>query len=62
MIGVGKLITQISINSKYVNILLNQIMSTETIRLIRDGGEKRGGGGGGGEVDYVAIATPSPPE
>ena len=40
-------------------------MSTETIRLIRDG-EKGGGGGGGmevgGEGDYIPIATLSPPE
>ena len=40
-------------------------MSTETIRLIRDG--EKGGGGGrgmavGGEVDYILIATLSPPE
>ena len=41
-------------------------MSTETIRLIRDG-EKGGGGGQGGmevgvEGDYIPIATLSPPE
>ena len=39
-------------------------MSTETIRLIRDG-EKGGGGngrGGGGEGDYIPIATLSPPD
>ena len=36
-------------------------MSTETIRLIRDG-EKGGGYGGGGEGDYIPIATLSPPE
>ena len=41
-------------------------MSIETIRLIRDG-EKVGEGGvkmgvGGGEVDYIPIATLSPPE
>ena len=39
-------------------------MSAETIRLIRDG-EKGGGGRGmevGGEVDYILIATLSPPE
>ena len=36
--------------------------STETVRLIRDGG--RGGGGMevGGEGDYIPIATLSPPE
>ena len=37
-------------------------MSTETIRLIRDGGE----GGGvievGGEGDYTHVGTLSPPE
>ena len=36
--------------------------STETIRLIRN---ETGGGGGlevGEEVDYIPIATPSPPE
>ena len=41
-------------------------MSTETIRLIRDG-EKGGWGWGGGmevgeEGDYIPIATLSPPE
>ena len=38
-------------------------MSTETIRLIRDG--ENGGEGGmevGGEGDYILIATLSPPE
>ena len=40
-------------------------MSTETIRLIRDGGEKGGRGGiteVGGEIDYIPIASLSPPE
>ena len=38
-------------------------MSTETIRLIRDG-EKVGEGGMevGGEGDYTSITTLSPPE
>ena len=40
-------------------------MSTETIRLIRDG-EKEGGGGGmevaGGEGDDIPIGTLLPPE
>ena len=39
-------------------------MSTETIRLISDR-EKGGGEGGtvgGGEVDYIPVATMSPPE
>ena len=39
------------------------LMSTETIRFIRDG--KKGGKGGmevGGEGDYIPIATLSPPE
>ena len=39
------------------------LTSTETIRLIRDG--EKGGGGGtevGGEVDYIPVATLSPPE
>ena len=39
-------------------------MSTETIRLIRDG-DKEGEvvwGGGGEEGDYIPIATLSPPE
>ena len=42
-------------------------MSTETIRLIRDGGNGVGVGGYGlmevgEEGDYIAIATLSPPE
>ena len=37
-------------------------MSTETIRLIRDGEMGEGGMEVGGEGDYIAIATQSPPE
>ena len=43
-------------------------MSTETIRLIRDGEKGWGGGWGGGGTemgrggDYIPIATLSPPE
>ena len=36
-------------------------MSTETMRLIRDG-ENGGGLGVGEEGDYIPIATLSPPE
>ena len=37
-------------------------MSTETIRLIRDGEKEVGGMEVGEEVDYIPIATLSPPE
>ena len=37
-------------------------MSTETIRLIRDGEKGEGGMKVEGEGDYVPIATLSPPE
>ena len=32
-------------------------MSTETIRLIKDGEKREGGTEVGGEVDYIPIAT-----
>ena len=41
------------------------LMSTETIRLIRDGEWGEGGtgyGGGGGEEDYIPITKLAPPE
>ena len=37
-------------------------MSTETIRLIRDGEKGEGGMEVGGEGDYIPIATLPPPE
>ena len=40
-------------------------MSTETIRLIRDGEKEGRGYGGGGrrkEIMYIRVATLSPPE
>ena len=45
-------------------ILVNVVLNVhKTVRLIRDG--EKGGGRGmevGGEVDYIPIATLSPPE
>ena len=48
-----------------VTVRLCCLMSTETMRLIRDGGGGGWVGGGievGGEGDYIPIATLSPPE
>ena len=38
------------------------LTSTETVRLIRDGGKGEGGMEVGGEEYYIPIATLSPPE